>query len=103
MRQLLTGDPQQGFTLSGRLDHRAVCRLPLQLPLDGLAGVSVECRLDGVDGFDSSLPALMQQWHAAAGRQQCRVGFRGLPASLRNLIEAYGLTHLLPDAGPAQS
>jgi len=93
----LSGDARSGFYLKGSLTHQAVSELPPVLPGLDDVGKTVECSLEGVSNFDSTLLALMQQWYVGARLLNSEIRFSAIPAPLHDLIETYKLFHLLPD------
>lgn len=61
----------------------------------GLAAIRAgaeEFDLSGVSSVDSSSVAVMLAWQRCALEQGRRLQFSGAPASLRSLIDLYGLT-----------
>ena len=55
--------------------------------------------LSNVQRCDSSAVALLLAWERAARERGMRLGFAGIPASLRSLAKLYGVDVLIPMDG----
>jgi phospholipid transport system transporter-binding protein len=82
--------------LEGVLDHRSVPALAAESD-DLFAGrTALEIDLARVSSGNSAGLALLLEWLRRARRAECRLGFRNLPPSLRDIARVSGIEPLLP-------
>jgi phospholipid transport system transporter-binding protein len=84
------------LTLRGSLDFASVVQLHPQLRSYLQPGASIIISLKRVGHCNSAGLALLLQWVEDARRQDSSIGFRQIPASLREITDLYHLTTLLP-------
>jgi phospholipid transport system transporter-binding protein len=58
-------------------------------------GPRVVVDLGAVTEVDSAAVSLLLQWRRTAAREQRRIEFENVPASLETLAELYGVAHLI--------
>jgi phospholipid transport system transporter-binding protein len=52
--------------------------------------------LNEITDVDSTVISMLLEWRRIARRKNCRLQFVNLPASLKSLIQLYGIVELIP-------